>query len=377
MKRKLFGLSTTLLIIVALVVPIIPIGIVSAAPIIIAANDSDAGWKVAATAVCDAVDDQITINTYLTGGATVELAPGTYEIEDFILPATGDHLYGQGNTTILHLNGGNSGILVNNVNNVEVDNLKITGDSYFAGSLLIQCNATDVSNFYIHDITNEALIGTDFLIYANEGEISNVRFVRCVATAPDNMGFMINGEGVTSVVSNVVYYECDVTNAGIAITRFNDWVTGFDYCEYPNIVIDRIYTISCTVDGSWESAFHYEIAPVTSNTVIINSDSTDSGLKAGGAVFGAGFLFDATEDIILYNNTALNSDIADMRAWSGGVYDDITPPENKIYPVGSIKTTSGVAQGNVAGIIITNGTFRDLVIYSTDANPVNQQIELG
>jgi len=357
------------------------------ATIIIAASNSSREWKSQATTTCTGTNDQNMINTYLTSGNTVELAPGTFNINGLIVLASGNTLYGQGNTTILNMVRHNGGIYGDGVSNITVYSLEIAGNEYTSGGIFIGADNSSVSNFYIHDIKNIALGGDDFVIYANNGTISNTSFVRCDASNPDGMGFIVNGEGSPSNITNITYFLCTVENAGVAATRVSPWVTGFGPCEYEGLTVNGEYIIGCNVNGAWESDFHYEAAPTKENCVIVGSSATKAGLKplrfyngdgTYGPQYGAGYLVDGLADIILYNNTASSNSVAAIRVWNGSIYVNATPVVNEICPSSSIKTALGVSQGNCSGVIIqTDSTHKELILYSTDGNPVNQQIALG
>jgi hypothetical protein len=360
----------------------------TAATIIIAASNSTNTWKSEATATCTGSNDQNTINKYLTIGNTVELAPGTFNINGLIIPATGGTLYGQGNTSVLNYQNKVGGILIDGVCNITIGSLEITGHEDPSYGFIVGLNGlSSVSNFYFHDIKDMALGGDDFAIYACGGMIQNISFVRCDANSPDGFGFVVNGAGSPSTVTNLAYLSCTVENAGVASTRGNPWVTGFDLAGYDGMTVNGEYVINCSVNGAWESDFHYEAAPTKENCVIVGSSATNAGLKPSGfnngngtfgPQYGAGYLIDGLSDIILYNNTASSNVIADIRAWNGSAYVNITPVANEIYPSTSLKTDSGVSQGNCGGVIInTDSTHEELILYSTDGNPVNQQIALG
>jgi hypothetical protein len=359
----------------------------TAASIIIAASNSTYEWKLAATVVCTGTDDQNTINNYLTSGNTVELTPGIFNIDGLIILTSRDSLSGQGDTTILNMVDNNGEIYSDGVNNVTVSNLEIAGKEYPSGGIFIGDGGKAADGVYVHDITDTALGGDDFVIYANKGTVSNISFVRCNASNPDGMGFMVNGAGSPSNVTNVTFFLCKVENAGVASTRGSPWVTGFGLCEYAGLTVNSEYVIDCYVSGSWESAFHYEVAPKKINCVVVGSSAADAGLKPAGfnnrdgtygLQYGAGYLVDGKSDTILYNNSASLNSVADIRAWNGSKYVNVTAVANKVYPSSSIKTDSGVFQGNCSGVIInTDSTHKELILYSTDGNPVNQQIALG
>lgn len=340
----------------------------------IAASDSSIDDKASANAVCTGISDQDIINSNLDSGNTVKLCAGTYEINGHILPKTGSRLIGVGDGSIINLN--NVSIEMIDVSNVEIDNLKLIGTSKSA--VFIACYRTDIAEVNISNITCQVKGGDDFTIYGNGNHrLSHIVFNTCAALNPDGFGFIINGEGTTPMVEDVTFYKCTVENAGVAATRTGDWVTGIDLAEYAFLSVARIQVIDCTVNGSWESAFHMETAPEKSAIVITHCTATNAGLKNGRAVYGAGFIIDGTDDVILNHNAGSNNHIADFRIWNGSSYDNYTSRQDEILPADSIKKVTTVSQGNCRGTIVTNEIYKDLLLFSFDGNPVNQQIELG
>jgi hypothetical protein len=355
--------------------------------ITVAASDSSGQWKSQAAAICDGVADQLKINAYLTAGNIVQLAPGNFWCDGSIAPKAGSRLTGQGNTSVINLSN-NTNILVSNVNNVELDHFKLTGTGYQHGAICITATNTTVSGFYVHDIWNTAKGCTDFLIHAaDNSKLSNIAFVRCDADNPDGFGFVINGEGTNPKVEDITFYKCSVENAGVAATRLlisdgTSWVTGFDFASYAGLTVNRMQAINCSVNGAWESDFHFEGASTKANCIIMDCNATNAGLKTGGANFGAGYLIpfkSGRDDIVLSNNAAYNNKIADLMVFdeSIGIYRVYTPPQDVIFPSNSAKVASRVSQGNCTGLIVTNGDYKELFLYSTDGNAVYQQIELG
>ena len=347
--------------------------------ILIAASDSSSQWKSLATVICDGKSDQLIINKYLITGHIIELGPGTFNCDGTINLQANIHMYGQGDTTIINCIGG--GIYVHNVDNVELDHFKITGAislGIIPASLYIDATTSDHSGFSIHDIKESAKGG--FLVSTSSHQISNVVFANCDSSHPDGMGFFMDGDGFGSLLQDFIFYDCTVENAGTADTRYNDWVTGFDFAEGDNnLTVNRLSVIKCSVNGAWESDFHLEGAPTVYNMVYTGCSATNAGEKVGGALFGAGFLVNGTTQDVVYNgNTTSSNANGDINAWNGSSYTNVTPIQNEIYPVGSSKTASGVTQGNCSGVIInTDSTHKELVLYSNNGNLVNQQIELG
>ena len=352
----------------------------SAATIIIAASNSSSTWKSQAAAVCTGVSDQSTINRYLTTGSIVELAAGTFNCNGSINFTSNSHLYGQGSTTIINLQ--NANISAIDVNNIELDHFNVTGNISGGGAIFLACYAGSDSGFYVHDIECTSLGGAaDFEVYANTYTISNIVFSRCNAINPDGCGFYISGEGTPSV-HNIAFYKCNVQNAGVASTRTTIWATGFDFNEgRPVVTINHLQAINCSVNGSWEAAFYMEDSNSEGTSeqdfVITGCSATNTGQKPG-SYMGFGYLIGSytttLNDVALYGNTASNNAVGTMLL-DGTIYPSMV---NGISPVGSAKTAIAVNQGNCGGVIINiDATHKELVLYSTDGNAVNQQIELG
>jgi len=348
---------------------------VSAASIIIAAADASSQWKSEATVVCTGTSDQSKINTYLTAGNTVQLSPGTFNINNNITPGNSTHLYGQGNTTILNLQG--AGINVWDVSNIEIDHLKIAGATdwnVINAAVFIRAQSANITNINIHDILCTATGGDHVDIYTASKQISNLVFSNIDANNPAGYGFMIMTAGPNSTVTNVTFYKCSVENAGVAHGTSNTWTTGFDFADYASsgdLTVSNLYAINCSVNGAWESGFHMEGSPVKQNIVITGCNAQNCGQKPN-ALYGAGYLING--DTVVYNNTASGNKKADLLLYAA----PITPIQNGISLPTSTKTASAINQGNCSGVMINiDATHKELVLYSNDGNPVSQQLELG
>ncbi len=373
----LFGIFCVIIILSGFFAGILSVGPIRASSIIIAASNSSSTWKSEAAAVCTGTSDQNIINSYLTVGNTVELSPGTFNINGIILPASSTHLYGQGNTTLFNFS--NAAIDINNVSNVELNAFKISGtiNKSTGAAVFIGVSSENQSGFLIHDISCTATGSNDFYAYVvGNLTLSNLVYSNVDANTPDGMGFMLSGEGTTPGIQNITYYHCTVENAGVASTRLLSdgvsWTTGFDFAEYGGLTINHLQTINCSVNGAWESDFHIEDAPTKQDVIITGCNATNAGQKPS-PTYGYGFVSN-TGDVIFYNNTT-SSNIGGDLCLDGTVY---TPIINGISPANSTKTASAVNQGNCSGVIVnTDATHKELVLYSNNGNVVNQQIELG
>jgi hypothetical protein len=359
-----------------------PVPVRAASPtVLIAASNSDDQWKSKAAIVCTGTADESTINKYLAVGDTVQLAPGTFNITDStgnmigIDPVSNTRFYGQGNTTILNLE--NSGIYAYDCSNLEIDDMEIQGTIGSANAAAIFWVADNNQNgLNVSNIKCTASGGQDFYVcpYGNGVVLSNILFSNDDAYDPDGMGFMNSGESTATApeISNITYYKCTVENAGVASTRNSPWVTGFDFAEGPtSLVVSNLYCIGCSVNGAWESDFHMETAPTKNNFVIVGCNAIDAGIKPN-PTYGYGFIISG--DTVEYNNTASNDTGGDLYL-NGTVYTGII---SAISPSVSPKTAVTINQGNCIGIEINkDSTHKELVLYSSDSNPVNQQISLG
>jgi len=364
------------IIIISTVLTFVPLRVSATATIIIAASNSSSQWKSQAVAICDGIADQSELNKYLLAGNTVILAPGKFECNDRITPQTGSRLTGQGNTSVIELS--NTAMSASDVSNVELDNFKVIGTSLPSGAVVISSSNPTSNNFILHDILVSTTGGDDFVLYVSSGgTISNTALVRCDASNPDGFGFLINGEGTNPLVQDTTFYQCSVENAGVASSRTNNFVTGFDFAEYAGMTVNRLQAIKCTVNGAWESDFHFEQAPPKYQCVIMGCTANNAGRKADGALYGAGYLVDGNSDTLLFDNNGGSNYISDIRAWNGSAFINTTPVTDEKYPPWSNKTTIGVLLGNCKGMIVTYGVYKDLYLYSIDNNPINQEIELN
>ena len=376
-KINKYLIISSFIILFVLFAYLLSVNPVHTSTIIIAASNSNSHWKSEATAICKGTSDQNIINRYLAVGKTVELAPGTFNINGIILPASSTHLYGQGITTILNFS--DAAININNVSNIELNSFLISGtiNNSIGAAVFISVSSASQSGFSVHDISCNATGSNDFFSYVVGNLIlSNLTYYNVDANAPDGMGFMLSGEGTTPGIQNVTYYRCTVENAGIAYTRLLSdgvsWVTGFDFAEYGGLTINHLQAIECSVNGAWESGFHFEDAPTKQDVIIIGCNAINSGQKPS-PTFGYGFVSN-TGDVVFYDNTAAGNTGGDL-CLDNSVY---TPIINGVSPANSPKTALSVSQGNCSGVIVnTDATHEELVLYSNVGNSVDQQIELG
>ena len=342
--------------------------------VVIAASDSSNQWKSLAVVTCDGTADQIEINTWLATGNTVELAAGSFQCNSTIKPQTNTHLYGQGDTTILNFTGG--GIQVSNKDNVELDHFKITGTTnprIIPTFIYIEVTTGNHHGFSMHDIKADK---GGFLVYTYGHQITDVVFNNCDSINPGSTGFSMYAEGTSTLMQDFIFYNCSVVNNIVTPKGADNWSTGFDFAEGDNnLTVNRLTVINCSVNGAWESDFHFESAPIETGIVILDCVARNAGQKPS-PTYGFGYLLPSSpgDEYIFYGNAGgNNAGRADVYDASSGHFH--TLPYDAVY--GSAKLVSRITQNNCSGIMVTNGSYLDLFLYSNNANPVNQQIELG
>jgi hypothetical protein len=341
-------------------------------------------WKAGANLVLPGSQDYNLINQYLLNGNTVEIGPGNVVgLDGVISPQPNSVFIGQGPTTILNIGGFNI-----SASNIKIGSFNSAGAiiSWLGSFFFVIANGQNLSNLYFHDVNFANTLGNDFLLYVvNAQTISNVVISRCFAESPDGFGFILSGEGSGGLIQDVTFYRCGEHNAAVGPNRYTVpgdqcWITGFDFAEgIPNI--NRITAIKCNANGAWESDYHFEAAPSKKYTVLLDCAATNAGLKTGGALYGAGYLMthevSKGDDFIVSGLTGGNNNQGDMRVWSPslGNYINYTPPVDMV--VGSSRIVTRISKGNCKGIAVKNGTLWDVYLYSSDEQPVDQQIVLS
>ncbi|MBA7628110.1 hypothetical protein ES703_35580 [subsurface metagenome] len=108
---------------------------------------------------------------------------------------------------------------------------------------------------------------------------------------------------------------------------------------------------------------------------------------------GNGGSFTINGDVITLNHgVKLNAVVVEPSPFVYQLNPDTNyPPQMWIHPVantsaakflvalfpGTALPTEGVREGNLIGVIVTDGIYKNLVLFSSDGNPVNEYLELG
>ena len=302
--------------------------------IIVAASDSSAASKAGADYTCDGIDDQYEIQAAIDAlparGGTVQLTEGTFKCSGNILPRSYTTLKGQGDdrTTLVFTN---NGLIWMKNDSVALEGLRATGSGYSGKSAHRGVIYITASHMWIKDVTATAdrSIQAVFYVQSIEGytrDIEYIAFIGCVAESPGTYGFLHSSQDTDYTVHRYVQYtDCRAVDCG-RDSRFNNWVTGFDFAELNDI--ESLRVTRCIAEGNWESGFHLEWAPNKNDVVFTDCISRNNGQKpypdyydtSGEYYFGAGYY--APKGAYTFNNCTAegNSAYGFFFSYPDGVY---------------------------------------------------------
>lgn len=281
------------LLFIALISGFLLIQGVTAASLLIAADDSHPKFMAEADYIFDGFDDHIEVQAALTAlpeGGTAILSDGTFNCSGSITPAAGTSLIGQGpDATSLEFS--QNGQLNVSEEYVTLGDLHIRGTNYinmstdttldlsrWLGVITIYASHARVCNV---TGTADASIQAVFLLLHNPNVyapiLEDIEFANCQAIDTGTYGFLHNAWGMTNkVIRNVRYENCAAINCG-RFGAFNPWVTGFDFAELNDI--EGLQVKNCLAEGNLESGFHFEWDPEKRNCILENCISTNNGQK--------------------------------------------------------------------------------------------------
>ena len=303
------------------------------ATITVAASDSTSTAKAQADYICDGSNDQAeiqnAINALPVGGGTVQLTAGTFNCAGSILPKAHTTLSGQGDdTTFIRFT--NDGILRVDTEYVTLENFHVEGTGYSAsrdfGVVYIRAGHNAV-----RDVTGTADRTIQALFYVRSVGLGNkniedIEFTRVVADSPGTYGFIHSSWGTNyKVHKNIRYTDCKAIDCG-RYSAYNPWVTGFDFAELNDI--ENLRVTRCIAEGTLESGFHFEYAPIKNDIVLTDCISRNNGQKpfpatyslGGEDYFGAGYY--APRGAYTFNNCTAegNSAYGFFFSYPDGVY---------------------------------------------------------
>lgn len=228
-----------------------------------------------------------------TGGGTLALSTGNFDIADDLIPTSGARWLGQGIVTILTFNpsGASANISCITLSNFELGHMKLTGTPLPTGEATVyfQYTAGDGEGLYIHDIYHDAANShfSAFSIYVDtKRTIKNCLFERIRVISPDGNGFSHHGGADTdNNFTNITYKDIYVYRPGYAATRFNVWATGFDLGTAA-FTLNDIHLINCKVEESWDSSFYSGETSTVKNRIIYNYCTSVNGGQKGPSTWG-------------------------------------------------------------------------------------------
>ena len=281
------------LLFIALISGFLLIQGVTAASLLIAADDSHPKFMAEADYICDGFDDHIEVQAALTAlpeGGTAILSDGTFNCSGSITPAAGTSLIGQGpDATSLEFS--QNGQLNVSEEYVTLGDLHIRGTNYtnmstdttldlsrWLGVITIYASHARVCNV---TGTADASIQAVFLLLHNPNVyapiLEDIEFANCQAIDTGTYGFLHNAWGSeNTTIKNVRYENCHAINCG-GYGTFNQWVTGFDFAELNDM--EGLRVSNSSAEGSLESGFHFEWDSQVRDCVFINCSSLDNGRK--------------------------------------------------------------------------------------------------
>lgn len=290
-------------------------------PVIVAAADTGPSPALPADLTCTGMDDQRVIQAALNAipdsGGVVVLLGGRYNLTGHIYPKGGTTLRGMGEdrTELSFMT--TSGIRVERGPGTTVSDLSVTGK----GSVLVSESGTTVRNVLVRGVDNSYIAA--FVVYVPNTTVSGLTFDNCRAVDIDRWGFVTLGEGPVRVIRDSIYRNCQSINAGrharVVPPPGESWDVGFSIAEEVTLVENVTYE-GCVAEGSWESGFHVEDAPVKSGVTLVDCVSRDNGQKeksgSGKASYGAGFMVDDGMTLV---NCSSEGNIAGFRISGGRV----------------------------------------------------------
>ena len=257
-------------------------GIASAATFRVAASDAGAASRAAANYLCDGTADQAEIQAALTAlgaaGGDVILSEGTFSITGTIQVPAHARLLGAGSasTSLRFSNNGYISILTDYV---VLDGFSATGTAYHSPvsqyGLIYSFNANHLKINNIEATADNTIQGVIFINQGNDRTVQDIELNNDRVVDAGTYAFLFSSWSSTNkLIRDVRLVDCEAINAG-KYSRFNDWVTGFDFAEQNDI--QNLTAIRCTADGSWESGFHLEGVPTKTGLTYIDCISRNNG----------------------------------------------------------------------------------------------------
>lgn len=245
--------------------------------IVVAAHDSPEESKILADYTCDGTADQVelqqAIDAFPSGGATLSLTEGTFNLNGILLVPGDILIEGKGDTRT-HLRWTSGRLIAYWGENITLRDFETEG----TGAIVF----FNCSHVRVHNVTarvDNSLGGGAFFVWVQNSISEDIEFINCKAIDCGRMGFMNDGEGFPRLIRDIRYINCQAVNSGryARFTPYGEWTTGFAIAEN-NDLADAVLT-GCLAEGSFESGFHVEDAPEITNLVFRDCISQNNGKK--------------------------------------------------------------------------------------------------
>jgi hypothetical protein len=246
-----------------------------------------------------------------SAGSLLFIKDGTYTLD-----ATGGATYaflagmqmiGAGEGTILNLTG--CSLYIHNVDNCRISNLKLMG-RYGIRIFEDTDGSSNHTLDHLHITQQDPGDQAGVFVYVNNSSITGIYIDHCFFDTCFLFGLYCSGEGVSRVIKDLHVSHCYVYKCGWG----HVWGCGLDICENSDLYDSSV--TDTTIEQSWESGIHTEIARTKENVIIANCISKDNGQKAG-ATYGAGYMVSKGMKVV---NCISDTNINGFYCFSTGTY---------------------------------------------------------
>lgn len=226
----------------------------------------------------------------ITEGGTVQVEKGEYAMADPVDVPSDARLSGAGAETVFR-SAATTCFRISESSNISLENFTIVG----SGGILIASYKAPSRDIAISDITAtiDARSEGAYYVLATGGKVSNISFVRCSALNCGTNGFINNGRPGAGMVENISYFQCLANGNGL-MSRYNDWVVGFDLAERADV--KDLLVRDCEASDNWQSGFHFEPTVSITNATLIGCRADNNGRSMGapgGQGYGWGYKIDS------------------------------------------------------------------------------------
>jgi hypothetical protein len=305
-KRRKGGLAIALMLVIVLLAPVLFVlmprdkngsaGIDEIGPSLTVLKEGEQTLCRNTTSdaiVCSSSDSSDVIQYALiaiTDGGTVQVEKGEYAMAKPVDVPSDARLLGAGSETVFR-SAATACFRISESSNVSLNNFTMVG----SGGILVASYKAPSLDIAISNITATLDNRSEgaYYVLATDGKVSNVSFVRCSALNCGTNGFINNGRPGSGMVENVSYDHCAANGNGL-MSRYNDWVVGFDLAE--RVDVNNISVRDCEATDNWQSGFHFEPIVSVTNATLVDCRADNNGRSMGapeGQGYGWGYVINS------------------------------------------------------------------------------------